>query len=322
MLANADRLMRLSTEAYAALYEGEASALSALAGVWKRVVGTGVARCAVRALRRRARRPSRPASKIWRFSFARTCRISRRLPIACRPWKIGSPRIERLKRKFGPTLADVLARQQDLQRRIVRARRQRGAGGRARSRRACRARAVSWRGAAGLTSARQRAACRSARALEQALGELAMPKSRVDIRVAPARRPSRLVGRTAPTASSSSSRRIPARTCVHWRGSRRAANCRASCSHSARSSRDEARGRTLIFDEVDAGIGGAAADAVGARLQALARRDQVLCITHLPQIAARAARALHISKQVKGRSHVNRRSPSWTTTAASGRWRA
>ena len=49
----------------------------------------------------------------------------------------------------------------------------------------------------------------------------------------------------------------------------------------------EQPGRTLVFDEVDAGIGGAAADAVGARLQALARRHQVLCITHLPQIAAR-----------------------------------
>src|SRR4029079_17262854 len=48
----------------------------------------------------------------------------------------------------------------------------------------------------------------------------------------------------------------------------------------------EDAGRTLIFDEVDAGIGGAAADAVGARLQALAKRHQILCITHLPQIAA------------------------------------
>src|SRR5690606_20120009 len=42
-------------------------------------------------------------------------------------------------------------------------------------------------------------------------------------------------------------------------------------------------GRTLIFDEVDAGIGGAAADAVGAKLQELGRRFQVICITHLPQ---------------------------------------
>jgi len=57
--------------------------------------------------------------------------------------------------------------------------------------------------------------------------------------------------------------------------------------------------RTLIFDEVDAGIGGAAADAVGARLQALAGRHQVLCVTHLPQIAARASAHFQISKSVR-----------------------
>ena len=42
---------------------------------------------------------------------------------------------------------------------------------------------------------------------------------------------------------------------------------------------------TLIFDEVDAGIGGRTADRVGQRLRDLARRQQVVCITHLPQIA-------------------------------------
>ena len=51
----------------------------------------------------------------------------------------------------------------------------------------------------------------------------------------------------------------------------------------------DAPGKTLIFDEVDAGIGGAVADVVGGRLQRLAERFQVLCITHLPQIAAHGA---------------------------------
>jgi DNA repair protein RecN (Recombination protein N) len=48
----------------------------------------------------------------------------------------------------------------------------------------------------------------------------------------------------------------------------------------------DAPGKTLIFDEVDAGIGGAVADVVGGRLRLLGDRFQVLCITHLPQIAA------------------------------------
>ena len=60
----------------------------------------------------------------------------------------------------------------------------------------------------------------------------------------------------------------------------------------------EASGRTLIFDEVDAGIGGRVADSVGARLRALSDHAQVLCVTHLPQVAAYADEHIHISKRV------------------------
>ncbi|MGH9364744.1 MAG: DNA repair protein RecN, partial [Thermoanaerobaculia bacterium] len=57
---------------------------------------------------------------------------------------------------------------------------------------------------------------------------------------------------------------------------------------------------TLIFDEVDVGIGGGMADVVGQKLWLTARERQVLSITHLPQIAALADRHLSISKRVKG----------------------
>jgi DNA repair protein RecN (Recombination protein N) len=53
---------------------------------------------------------------------------------------------------------------------------------------------------------------------------------------------------------------------------------------------------TLVFDEVDAGIGGHTARAVGARLRELAQRTQVLCITHLPQIASLGDRHFSIAK--------------------------
>lgn len=53
---------------------------------------------------------------------------------------------------------------------------------------------------------------------------------------------------------------------------------------------------TLIFDEVDSGIGGATADAVGERLQRLAAKYQVLVVTHSPQVAARAGRHWHVAK--------------------------
>ena len=57
---------------------------------------------------------------------------------------------------------------------------------------------------------------------------------------------------------------------------------------------------TLVFDEVDAGIGGAAALAVGRALAALGTERQVLVVTHLPQIAACADRHLVMSKAAKG----------------------
>src|SRR5437016_13746852 len=47
--------------------------------------------------------------------------------------------------------------------------------------------------------------------------------------------------------------------------------------------------RTLVFDEVDAGVGGSAAEGLGRRLKKLAAASQVLCVTHLPQIASFAA---------------------------------
>ena len=56
----------------------------------------------------------------------------------------------------------------------------------------------------------------------------------------------------------------------------------------------------LVFDEIDAGIGGHTANAVGAHLQELARGRQVLCITHLPQVAAAGARHFTIAKDASG----------------------
>ena len=58
--------------------------------------------------------------------------------------------------------------------------------------------------------------------------------------------------------------------------------------------------RTLVFDEIDIGIGGRAAEAVGQKLKALSKAQQVLCITHLPQIAAFADQHFLIEKRAQG----------------------
>jgi len=55
---------------------------------------------------------------------------------------------------------------------------------------------------------------------------------------------------------------------------------------------------TLIFDEIDVGIGGRTAQVIGEKLAKVASRCQVLCVTHLPQIAGRATSHLAVSKEV------------------------
>jgi len=67
---------------------------------------------------------------------------------------------------------------------------------------------------------------------------------------------------------------------------------------------DRGSAPTLVFDEIDAGAGGAVADAIGQRLARLAGRVQVLCVTHAPQVAARADSHYLISKATAGADHV------------------
>jgi DNA repair protein RecN (Recombination protein N) len=70
-------------------------------------------------------------------------------------------------------------------------------------------------------------------------------------------------------------------------------------SKTNKNSRKKTTPRTLVFDEIDIGIGGRAAEAVGQKLKALGRAQQVLCVTHLPQIAAFADQHLAVEKREK-----------------------
>ena len=59
---------------------------------------------------------------------------------------------------------------------------------------------------------------------------------------------------------------------------------------------------TMIFDEVDSGVGGAVAEMIGIRLKELGRTRQVLCVTHLPQVASQASSHMRINKMTDGNS--------------------
>jgi len=83
---------------------------------------------------------------------------------------------------------------------------------------------------------------------------------------------------------------------------------KASVEATAQSTRKKGSGipRTLVFDEIDTGIGGRAAEAVGKKLKELARTSQVLCVTHLPQIATFADHHYLIEKRASGgRTHTS-----------------
>jgi DNA repair protein RecN (Recombination protein N) len=74
---------------------------------------------------------------------------------------------------------------------------------------------------------------------------------------------------------------------------------------------DRGSAPTLVFDEIDTGVGGAVADAIGARLGRLAEKVQVMAVTHAPQVAARADQHLLISKEAldKGKRVATRVAP-------------
>lgn len=298
VLANADRLGRLATEAYAALYDGERSALEALAIVWKRVLELAAidprfqpyvdqrdevkARLEDLAFMLRSYRGDLDASP------ERLQQVEDRLAA-----------IERLKKKHGPTLDAVIATRQAYHDELasLKANDERAAvlaGQTAAAADAFRERAVE------LSASRRKAGTRLAGALEEALGQLAMPKSRVEVRV---RSTPDQPGTWTAMGIDDVEFFLSPNPGEDVRPLARIASggelSRIMLALKTLASRDDG-GRTLIFDEVDAGIGGAAADAVGARLQTLGHRFQVLCITHLPQIAARGESHLHIAKEVRG----------------------
>ena len=71
---------------------------------------------------------------------------------------------------------------------------------------------------------------------------------------------------------------------------------RTSSSNQANASKSGRSSRVMIFDEIDSGIGGGTAEVVGRKLKNLPRGSQVLCVTHLPQVASQAHQHLYVKK--------------------------
>jgi DNA repair protein RecN (Recombination protein N) len=296
VLANADRLQRLCADAYTSLYEGDQAALPALGTVWRKLGElAGIddrfrpyvdARDGVKAQLEDLAFFLRSYTESIDASPARLQEVEDRLAV-----------LDRLKRKHGGSLGDVLEN-------AARLRGELDALEHATERAATLDDAVaaardSYLGLAEtLSEGRRLAAERFCRTLEESLGELAMSRTRCDVRFAADRGEAGWTDRGLDAAeffispNAGEDLRPLARIASGGELSRIMLALKTLASV-------DAPGKTLIFDEVDAGIGGAVADVVGARMQRLAGRVQVLCITHLPQIAAHGSTHYRIAKSVK-----------------------
>ena len=296
ILASADRVQRLCAEAYGALYESDEAALATLGGVWKRVAELAAidpafgpyveAREAIKSQLEDLASLLRGYAANLDASPARLQEVEDRLAL-----------LERLKRKYGPTLQDVVQRQEKTRSEIASLDR---AGERAAQLEGLLAEGRdNFLGLArGLASERREAAPRLARDLEKELRALAMEHTRFEVRFEN-ELPEDLWNERGIDAAQffvspnpGEELRALARIVSGGELSRIMLALKTLAS-------TDAPGKTLIFDEVDVGIGGRVADAVGARLQSLARGFQILCITHLPQIAAHSTRHYRVSKGIR-----------------------
>jgi DNA repair protein RecN (Recombination protein N) len=320
VLANAERVERLCAESYASLYESDQAVLSGLGHVWRRVAELAAldprfqpfldAREGIKSQLEDLALFLRRYADTIEASPARLQQIEERLAL-----------LERLKRKYGPTLAEAIARRDALRReqselegsdeRVAELERDHAA-----------ARAAYLAVAQALSSERRRVAVDFARQLERLAGELAMEQTRFDVRFGEAPlaepdwsargidqaeffvspNPGEELRPLARIASGGELSRImlaiktSAATPSEWSSQADGDGVR----------RGGTRAPGLIFDEVDAGIGGRAADLVGRKLSALGSEFQVLCITHLPQIAAFADTHFLIEKRVeRGRTQTS-----------------
>jgi DNA repair protein RecN (Recombination protein N) len=207
---------------------------------------------------------------------------------------------ERLSRKYGPTLDDVIAHFERVRgeldaleaaRRDPRALTQ--------ELDSCYA---AWREAAGRLSGRRReAAAKLGRAVASELRELALEKARfeVDLPPKPVERPEEAVatGLEDVRFLFSANPGEPVKPLAKIASGGELSRTMLAILTAVR---DRGGPKTLVFDEVDSGIGGRPAERVGRRLRDLASSRQVLCITHLPQIAAFACHHLRVTKRASG----------------------
>jgi DNA repair protein RecN (Recombination protein N) len=292
ILKNMARLSESATAALEALSESETSASSLLASALKRLEEVARIDESAQSLLELLR----PAQIAVQEAALELSHYTARLeadPARLEQAESRLAQIERLKRKYGTTIQEILAFLGQVSGQLA-------AVESAGERRAALAARIlelesQYRKAAGeLRALRHSAARRLEKQVENELGGLAMKGANFKVRVEAAPPSSHGIDAVEffvsanvgeeprpldKVASGGELSRIALalKTCIASRGARVA--------------------RTLVFDEVDAGVGGAAAEMVGRRLKQIASANQVLCVTHLPQIASFANHHFVVSKR-------------------------
>jgi DNA repair protein RecN (Recombination protein N) len=323
VLANAARIEQLCVESYAALYDSDQAVLSVLGGVWRRVADLAALDPAFETFLG-AREPIKAQLEdlaIFLRRYADTLDVS---PGRLQQVEERLSLLERLKRKYGPTLAAVIERRDSLACELEALqdggdRLSRASGEAARLREQFVALATQ------LSGQRHKAAKIFAPTIVSLLADLALEHTQFEIRFNPAPLPDTEwsplgVDRAEFYVSPNPGEDLrPLARIVSGGELSRVMLALKTMTFDARqaASREENEvGRRpgvgapgMIFDEVDAGIGGRVADVVGKRLRTLGSTCQVLCITHLPQVASHADTHFLIEKRIDGnrtRTHVVR----------------
>jgi DNA repair protein RecN (Recombination protein N) len=300
VLANAEKLYAAALSAFDFLYEGSTSAEAAL-------------QAGIRNVEELARYDARFSESAQQLASARAT-ISD-LAASLRDYAEGinaSPErlaeiedrlalLDRLKRKYGKTVAEVIAFGEDVARKLSEVE------DRDEILKALRvaleqAAAEYQKAASTLTAERQAAAAKLAKLTEAHINSLAM-KSRFSVSVSandaqPHWTPS---GWDSVDYLIAPNPGEPLKPLIEIASggelSRILLALKVAVEESSSKTKKKTTPRTLVFDEIDIGIGGRAAEAVGHKLKTLGRAQQVLCVTHLPQIAAFADQHLAVEKR-------------------------
>jgi DNA repair protein RecN (Recombination protein N) len=293
VLRNVVRLQELAGGAYAALYEDPASASALLGSVVKRL--DELARIdetaqemltqiqpATIALQETAYALSHYLGKL-EADPARLDQVEDRLAA-----------LEKLKRKYGPSVENVLAFFEEAGTNLAAV--ENADDRRNKLQKEVAALAATYESAAKKLSAkRKESAQQLGKRVEQELAALAMEKTRVQILVQPAEWSERGADSVALLIAPNVGEELKPLDKIASGGElSRVALALKTCTN-VKSGKNSVPG-TLVFDEVDAGVGGSAAEAVGRRLKKLSAASQVICVTHLPQIAGFADHHYFVEK--------------------------